>query len=261
MTEFLLFEFLEVSWRDLIDIGLSVIFFYTIFQLFKGSRTVQMVLGFIFILVLYGIAEWLDLRSMRWIFSKLSTVGIVAIVIVFQPELRAALLRLGQNTQFNFLKKILSPSETRANCQIIIQSLKKLQKHQFGALIVFQANVGLRSAIESGITLNADLSEHLLTQIFYPNTPLHDGAVVISQNKIIAAACTLPVSAPNTQNGSKMGLRHRAAIGLSQESDAFIIVLSEETGLVSIVLPSKNIRTVDWDTLNIHLQNHFTLKN
>lgn len=230
-------DFSDVTFLDilinLIDIGIVWFLFYKLLMHVRGTKAIQLVKGIMIILIIQAASKFLGLSTVWWLTDQVMTWGFLAIIIIFQPEFRRALESLGR-------VKILSRFSVAEGEKIqktIIEtgeSAKYMSKRQIGALIVFERETGLQEYVDTGISLDAKISQQLLTNIFFPNSPMHDGAVIISNNKIVAASCYLPLS--DTQAISKtFGTRHRAAIGISEVTDAVVLVISEETGNISVV--------------------------
>ena len=243
---------------DVIDIFIVSFMFYKVFALIRGTRATQLIKGILFIFIGSKLSEFFKLYTISWILNNAVTVGFIAILIVFQPELRRILEHIGNN-------KLLKPvnfEESRSNANVIEEIVKatySLAGKKIGALMVLERKTGLRDIIETGISLNSDISYELLMNIFIPNTPLHDGAVVISNDHIIAASCFLPLT-DNKQISMELGTRHRAGIGISEKSDAIVIVVSEETGYVSICEKSKINRNVSKEYLLNYLVENFVVE-
>ena len=243
----LVFLLSTIRITDVIDIFIVSFMFYKLFALIRGTRATQLIKGILFIFIGSKLSEFFKLYTISWILNNAVTVGFIAILIVFQPELRRILEHIGNN-------KLLKPvnfEESRSNANVIEEIVKatySLAGKKIGALMVLERKTGLRDIIETGISLNSDISYELLMNIFIPNTPLHDGAVVISNDHIIAASCFLPLT-DNKQISMELGTRHRAGIGISEKSDAIVIVVSEETGYVSICEKSKINRNVSKEYL------------
>jgi len=241
--------FLEFTLIDLIDILLVSFFFYRFLLLLRGTRSIQLLIGLIFFFAVALVAFWLDLYMVTWFISNIATVGIIVVVVILQPELRRAFARFGQN---RFLRLLLR-SESKGAVDDIIKAVDKLSETHYGALIVLENNVKLTNIIESGKLLNAAVSPELLQSIFTPYTPLHDGAVVIKGSQIIAASCTLPLS-QNPAYHRLHGMRHKAAIGATEETDAFAIIVSEETGQISYASKGKLHRDIQLQELKSLIQ-------
>jgi diadenylate cyclase len=185
------------------------------------------------------VAYWLDLSMIKWFISNIAAFGIIVLVVILQPELRRAFARFGQNK----LLKMLLKSESKSAVDEIIRAVEKLSDMHYGALIVLENNVQLTNIVDSGKMLNATISQEILQSIFTPYTPLHDGAVIIKGDQVIAAACTLPLS-QNPAYHRLHGMRHKAAVGVTEETDALAIVVSEETGQVSYAGKGKLYRDI-----------------
>lgn len=254
----LVFLLSTIRITDIIDIFIVSFMFYKLFALIRGTRATQLIKGILFIFIGSKLSEFFKLYTISWILNNAVTVGFIAILIVFQPELRRILEHIGNN-------KLLKPvnfEESRSNANVIEEIVKatySLAGKKIGALMVLERKTGLRDIIETGISLNSDISYELLMNIFIPNTPLHDGAVVISNDHIIAASCFLPLT-DNKQISMELGTRHRAGIGISEKSDAIVIVVSEETGYVSICEKSKINRNVSKEYLLNYLVENFVVE-
>lgn len=235
MNLFKLFGVIDVRFADLLDIFLVSIVAYYVFLLFRGTRAVQMFIGGGLLLIVWFLAQWWELHTVVWILSNLATLGIIAIVILFQPEIRGALTRIGQSAaRMNLKTLFFHQSGLDKVANEISTAVQDLAKNQFGALIVLENRVGLRNYADTGELLNARISSRLLRALFFPNSALHDGAVILNSRSIVAAGCILPLPAISSEKDSAYGMRHRAAIALAAESDALVIVVSEETGYISI---------------------------
>ena len=237
------FEIFHFTLADLVDILIVSIFFYYFFQIFKGTRAVQMLFGFAVLFGLNVVSNWWDFQVVNWIFTNLLTIGVLSIVILFQPELRRALTRIGSSaSHFNFRSLLFHPDELQSMVKEIVTAMEELSSNRCGALIVFEQKVGLKTFIDTGTKLDAAISSRLIKNIFFPNSPLHDGALIINQNRLSAAGCTLPIlAAGDDPKGKKFGMRHKAAKSLSGESDALVVVVSEETGDLSLAHRGKLI--------------------
>jgi diadenylate cyclase len=237
-------------WVDILDIVIVAFIFYKLFQLMRGTRAAQMFLGLIIIIAASFIAEWLHLDALNWIISSLKTVWVVAFVIVFQPELRRVLAQLGQN---RFVRYFVRP-EHLAVLDEVTRAARELSLRKIGALIVIGRQASLRNYVETGTRINAKVTYELLMTIFTPQTPLHDGACIIMGEEIVAAGCILPLS-ENPMLPASFGMRHRAAAGLTEETDAIVVVVSEETGGISVAMKGNLRRKLDADGLRQVLEN------
>lgn len=226
--------FLEVSWVDVIDITLVSILLYQVYKLIRGSIAVNIFLGILALYLIYLIVRAAEMELLANILGQFMGVGVLAMIILFQPEIRKFLLVIGRGTEFreNFFKTISNWRNTYHDdfdIQQIIEAAKTLKASRTGALIVFSRDVELRFYTETGDSLNAEVTRRLLLAIFNKNSPLHDGAVVIYKGRIKAARCILPVS-ENDHLPAHFGLRHRAAVGMSENTDTLVLAISEETG-------------------------------
>ena len=240
---------------DIIDIAIIAYVIYKLFSLLRNTRAEQVLYGFIIVLVFASVADILSLNTVSWVMNQFLTVALVFIIVVFQPELRSALERLGRGRSIFTGERALKSENT---IDELTRAMSSLARQKIGALVVLEREVGLNDIVESGTTLDADVSSELLINIFIPNTPLHDGAVIIGKEKIIAAACYLPLSNSNLIS-KELGTRHRAAAGISEKSDAIVIVVSEETGNISVVENGRIDRYFDEDSLKQRLQKDLVL--
>jgi diadenylate cyclase len=247
-----LFGFLTVRIIDVIDIVVVAFLLYEFFKFIKGTKATPILVGLLLFFMISFIARWLDLKALSWIMSSILAVWVVAFVIVFQPEIRNALARIGRQRPIKFFLKV---EETPVIAEII-DAVRKLSEEKIGALILIQKSIGLKEIIDTGIRIDAQVNSSLLRTIFFPDTPLHDGACVIQGDTIIAAGCVLPLSENPTLSG-KYGLRHRAALGVAEQSDALCIVVSEETGRISFAYKSKLVTKVDIEILKKSLETIF----
>lgn len=236
---------------NIIDIVIVAYIFYRMILLIKGTRAVQIIIGILILLIVTFIAQVVHLRALSWLFEKFWYAAVVILVVVFQPEIRSALAQLGSHRW----GKILMPSEL-GFVNEAIEAVKEFGDKHVGALIVFEQDTGLRNYIETGTIINAHVSKELLYSIFNNKSPLHDGAVIIQNARLISAGCVLPLS--HEPDISKiLGTRHRAAVGLSEISDAIIIVVSEETGQLSVAREGRLETNIDVEELRIRLLDVF----
>ena len=214
---------------DVLDILIVAALFYRLLSLVKGTRSAQMIVGLLVIALVGLVANYFDLLAVRWIVSSLKTVWLIVFVILFQPELRHALAQFGRTRYFrSFLR-----GENYGVLGEVVRAVESLAQRRHGGLIVMERNVGLRNFVETGSRLDAKVSAELLVTLFSPGSPLHDGAVILREDAIVAASCILPLSS-NPLTAVSLGTRHRAALGLSEETDAAVIVVSEQTGDISV---------------------------
>jgi len=245
--------FLPVTIIDVIDIVIVSTIIYKLYQFLKGGVAIRMFIGLLLILLFSVFGELMNMSALSWMMSSLKTVWVLAFVIVFQPELRRLLIYLGQN---RIIRQLVRVGELKFIDQIVSATLD-LSKKNYGALIVLAKDMGLKSILESGIAMQAKLSEQLISSVFNPRSPLHDGAVVIQNDIILAAKCLLPLS-QNPDVDPSLGTRHRAALGLSEQSDALIIIVSEETGMVSYAENGKLVRGLTENILRKKLDEIFS---
>ena len=235
----------SMSLNDIIDILIVAYIFYKIFMFIKDTRAEQVLKGIVLLFVATQISEILKLHTLYWLLIKALDLGFIAALVIFQPELRAGLEHIGR-TKFNFFSKnSISTSEEIFNKTIeeIVEALYSLSRQKIGALIIMERETKISDIINTGTTIDGDVSRQLLINIFIPNTPLHDGAVVIRDSKVKAAACFLPLT--ESKDLSKdLGTRHRAGIGVSEVSDCITLIVSEETGGVSIAKAGKLYRDI-----------------
>ena len=249
---------------DVIDTGLVAFFLYRIYIMLKNTRAAALVKGLMVLAVLVIVSKWLNLHVINWILEKAMTMMMVALPVVFQPELRRTLEQIGRGRLFR--KRIeLDESELNDMIDAVANAVMIMSQRKVGALIVFERTVGLEERIETGIKIDGLVTDSLLLNIFEKDTPLHDGAVIIRGNRIIAASCLLPLTDARGLS-QELGTRHRAAIGISEQSDALVVVVSEETGTVSVTRNGEIYRYLRREDVIDMLQsafmgnNHFTLK-
>ncbi len=240
--------FLNIRLRDIIDIMIVSFAFYKLFMLIRETRAEQLVKGIVVLLVATKASDILQLYTVFWILEKTMTVGVIALLIVFQPELRRALEYIGR-TRF-FTKSLIEIKDEDINTitDEIVEATASLSRQKIGALIVLERDTGLSEVAETGTKINGKVSSGLLINIFIPNTPLHDGAVVIKEDIVKAAGCFLPLT-DNMFLSKELGTRHRAALGITESSDSLAIVVSEETGVISVADSGTLTRYVDIKTL------------
>ncbi|GAA0500532.1 diadenylate cyclase CdaA [Salinibacillus aidingensis] len=224
------FNFVELL-RIVVDVTLVWFVLYKLFMLIQGTKAVQLLKGIFVILAIFFGSSLLGLQTVQWLMWQTMMFGPLAIIILFQPELRRALEQLGRGKFFS-RNTHSEEEEMKESIEAIIKSCKYMGKRRIGALISIERETGMSDYVETGIKINANLTSELLTNIFIPNTPLHDGAVIIKRNEVIAAACYLPLS-ESPFISKELGTRHRAALGISEVTDALTIIVSEETGAIS----------------------------
>ena len=233
----------------IIDLAIVIFLVYCFFKIVKGSRAWQLIKGIALLVIATWVSGLLNLKILNWILTGIMNLGVIAIIVIFQPELRRALEQLGTNKLARFfgIDKDLS-TKTKEDIYKIVIAATELSKAKTGALIVIERDIKIQDIINTGIPMDAEVSPQLLVNIFEPKTPLHDGAVIISNNKIAAAACVLPL-ADDKDIAKELGTRHRAAIGISKEADSIVVVVSEETGKISVAKDGTLIADVREDVL------------
>lgn len=239
-----------------LDIVIVCFLLYEFVKFTKKSRVWQLLKGIAWLIVITILSNVLRLRILNFILTSFMTYGVIALLVIFQPELRRALEQLGSSTftkMFGMDKSLRD--KTKEDIYKVAIATQELAKTKTGALIVFERDIKIQDIIETGVEINSVVSPQLLVNIFVPNTPLHDGAVVIANNQILSAACILPLT-DDKEMARGLGTRHRAAIGISKESDAIVVVVSEETGKVSIAKDGTLIADVSEDALKRILMKH-----
>lgn len=237
----------KIKITDIIDILIVSYVVYHGILLIRGTRAVQLLQGIFVVLLAWGLSTLFDLRTLQWMMNQMFTFGVLAIIIIFQPELRRALEQLGRGKLFT---RTSTEDDTEFSSRIgeVIKAVNYLSRRKIGALIVFERETGLSDYVESGIQIGSRISSELLINIFIPNTPLHDGAVIMSKDTLLAAGCYLPLS-ENPFISKELGTRHRAAIGMTEVSDAVCIVVSEETGMVALAINGQIVRDIKEESL------------
>ncbi len=240
----------SVSWWDLLDIGLVSFLVYELLLFIRGTRAVQMALSGGFLLGLFFVSRWLQLETVNWVIRNLATYVVFAIIVLFQSDIRRALAHFGRAPFFRYFERAASADET---IEELVVAVTTLATRRIGAIIAIERQIGLRNYIEGGIPLDAMVTYDLMASIFQPASPLHDGAAIIQGDRIAAAACFLPLSV-NPRVSRDLGTRHRAALGLTEENDAVAIVVSEETGKISLVIAGDMERGLSAEALRIRLR-------
>lgn len=233
----------------IIDLTIVIFLMYKFIKMIKSSRVWQLVKGIALLILLTLVSGWLHLDILHYLLTSVMTYGVIVMIVIFQPELRRGLEQLGSNKLTKFFgidKDIIT--KTKEDMYKIVIAAEELSKTKTGGLIVIERDIKISDIAESGVEINAEVSPQLLVNLFVPNTPLHDGAVIISNNRITAAACILPL-ANDKEIAKELGTRHRAAIGISKETDSIAVVISEETGKISVAKDGTLIADVDEETL------------
>jgi len=243
----LLFIFERFTWESLLDIGLVTLIFFVLLLFLRNSQAIVLIRGIILLIIVISlITSLFNLPAFSWLVSAALPTLLLAVPVVFAPEIRKALERLGRAS--DLLPNTRVRGQTLDTISAVVHATERLSSRRHGALIILQRYDSLQEYIETGVMVNATITPEILLQIFYPNTPLHDGAVVLAGERLVAAACVMPLSASGVLNLSvdrKMGLRHRAALGSSEVSDCVAVVVSEETGAISIATGGRMIHRLD----------------
>ncbi|MBO9608026.1 MAG: diadenylate cyclase CdaA [Paenibacillaceae bacterium] len=238
---------IQGSIKEIIDILIVSYVIYKLLLLLRGTRAIQLLKGIFVVVLAWVLSIAFNLNTLQWMMSQAFNFGVLAVIIIFQPELRRALEQLGRGKLFT---RQTNEEDQDVNRRIgeVMKTVGVLSRRKIGALIVFERETGLTDYIESGIRIGAEISSELLVNIFIPNTPLHDGAVIIRKGTLMAAGCYLPLS-ENPFISKELGTRHRAAIGMSEVSDAISVVVSEETGQVSLAINGLVVRDIKEESL------------
>ncbi len=241
----------NISIMSIVDILVVAFIFYKGYMLIKETRAEQLLKGIVFIVILIPISGLLNLTMLNFILNKTLTIGVLSVVIIFQPEIRRALEHLGRSA-FEDVHGFEDSEKRNIYVKEIVTAVSNLAETKTGALIVIEQSTGLAEITSTGTILDARISANLLENIFVVNTPLHDGATIIGKNKILASGCVLPLTG-NKDINKKLGTRHRAAIGLSEISDSIVIIVSEETGTISLAINGRLTRNYDKEKLRVIL--------
>jgi diadenylate cyclase len=248
--------FISVGLTDIIDIALVSYIFYRLYLVMRGTIAAQIFIGLVLIIAFSFVAQAINLKAMSWILRTLTDIWVIAFIVLFQPELRRLLVIVGRNPVIRvFLKMNVDESVDE-----VVNAVTDLSKKKQGALIVFVRATGIRTFVETGTKMEALVSRSLLLSIFNPKSPLHDGAVVIKDRLIEAARCTLPLSNLTSWEGQLIGTRHRAALGISEQADVVVVVVSEETGTISMAENGSFIRGLTPATLRKELKTRLTVE-
>lgn len=239
-----------LTWWDVADIALVSILIYEFLKLIRGTRAVQMAVGSLLLVLLFYVSQVAPLQTVNWLIRNMLVYFVFVAIVIFQSDIRRALAHFGRAPIFRYFMKREAGDET---IEEIVVATTMLAAHKTGAIIAMEREIGLRNFVESGIPLDAALTYDLILAIFQPKSPMHDGAVIVQEGRIAAAACFLPLTV-NPRLSRDLGSRHRAAIGLTEECDAVAIVVSEETGQVSLTLDGHIERDLDPDHLRARLE-------
>ncbi|HEY7474339.1 MAG TPA: diadenylate cyclase CdaA [Vicinamibacterales bacterium] len=245
-----LFNRPPITWWDVLDILIVSLVIYEALKLIRGTRAMQMAIGSLLVLVLFFASTMFPLQTVSWLIRNLLAYVVFAAIVLFQSDIRRALSHLGRARFFRYFGRAERAAET---IEEIVTATSLLAKDRIGAIIVLEREIGLRNYVESGIPIDAEVSYDLLSTIFQPPSPLHDGAVIIQEDRLAAAACFLPLTV-NPKLDKDLGTRHRAAIGLTEECDAVAVIVSEERGEISVSLNGRISRGLTPDELRVRLQ-------
>ena len=245
---------------SIIDILIVAFIMYKAMMIIKGTRAVQLIKGLAVLIMASLISDWVGFRTISWILAQLQTVLVVAIPVVFQPELRRALEQLGRGKFFARPMAMLNQEALENLVNEVVKAIRVLAKGNLGALIILERETGINDFIETGIKIDGLVSSELLVNIFNPKSPLHDGAVIIRGDRVIAASCFLPLS-ENPNLSKELGTRHRAGLGLTEQSDAIAVIVSEETSVVSVAEEGRLTRYLDENTLKEMLSKRLQSKH
>jgi diadenylate cyclase len=242
----------NIGWRDILDVGIVAVLLYQLLKLIRGTQAAQLLVGLGVILALGLAAEALNLRLLQFIFANGGQAIVIAAVILFQPELRRALDQVGRLGPVRSLLGHHSSEEAERSVDEVIRAASSLSERKTGALIVFERETGLENIAATGVRINGEVTAEMLATIFMPGTSLHDGAVIVRDARLVAAGCVLPL-AETIPGVGRMGTRHRAAVGLTLQSDAVVLIVSEETGLISVAHEGRITRGLDQKALRATL--------
>ncbi len=257
MFELFKIGFLSVSFLDIVDIVLVVFIFYKIYTVISGTIAAQIFYGLILVLILSFLTQAAAFKALGWLLKLLSDIWVIAFIILFQPEIRRLLVLIGRSPIIRlFIKK-----DDSTIVDAIAESSYELAQNQHGALIVIVKSVGIKGVAETGEQINAKVTKNLLRSIFFPRSPLHDGAVIIHNDIVEAARCTLPLSSETKKDGHTLGMRHRAGLGISEQADVISIIVSEETGSISVAENGELKRGLSKDGLKKYLINSLRASN
>ena len=245
-----------VGWWDLLDIAIVSFLIYEFLKLIRGTRAVQMGVGTLIIVALFYVSRLAPLQTVNWLIRNMLLYVAFAAIVIFQSDIRRALAHFGQAPFFRYFNRQEAADET---IEEIVVAATMLSSQKVGAIIAVEREIGLRNYIESGIPLDATLTYDLLVTIFHPGSALHDGAVILQENRVAAAACFLPLTV-NPRISRELGTRHRAALGLTEEGDAVAVIVSEETGAISVAIDGKIDRRLSPDDLRARLRSLITTR-
>jgi diadenylate cyclase len=247
--------FRQIRWQDLVDIAVMSIILYRLLLIIKGTKAAHMLMGLVLLLLASVFSRYFELYTVDWLIQSFWAQIVIAIIIIFQPEIRRALAQMGETQLFH----TLTSAEELKSLDEIVRATIALANRKIGALIAIERDTSLRDFVEIGTPLDAKVSKEVLLSIFHPTSPIHDGAVVIKGNRIVAAGCFLPI-VMSEEISKDLGTRHRAGMGLAEETDAVVIIVSEETGNISLAIQDKLETRLDMGTLRDVLTELFAAK-
>ncbi|GAB4129103.1 MAG: diadenylate cyclase CdaA [Ignavibacteriales bacterium] len=258
MIELFKVGFISVTLLDLVDILIVTAIIYNLYRILKGTVAAQIFIGLIVVLLLSFIAQVANLKAVGWLLKLITDIWVIAFIILFQPEIRRLLVLLGKSP----IARIFSKPHRANISEIVAEAAYELSQNQHGALIVIVRTSGIQGIAETGEIVNAKVNKNLIKSIFFPRSPLHDGAVIINNDIVEAVRCTLPLSSEISYNGIPLGMRHRAALGVSEMADVVCIIVSEETAAISIADNGKLYRGMSKESLKKYLfKNVYNLQN
>ncbi len=245
----------QLRWQDLVDVILMTVIVYRLLLIIKGTKAAHMLMGLGVLLVASLLSGYFEIYTVDWLIQSFWAQIVIAIIILFQPEIRRALAQMGETQLF----RTLTSAEELKSLEEIVRATIALANRKIGAIVAIERDTSLKDFVEIGTPLDAKVSKEVLLSVFHPTSPIHDGAVVIKGNRIVAAGCFLPITmSPDISRA--LGTRHRAALGLSEETDAVVLIVSEETGIVSMAINGKLETHLDMGTLREMLTDLFTSK-
>jgi diadenylate cyclase len=230
MSELFEIGFLSITWIDIVDVALIAVLFFVLYRTLRNTLALQVLFILASLLVFSFITDALGMKTSNWILRRIGDVGLIAFVVLFQPELRRIILMLTQTRIFRMFVR----ANTSEVIQPVMEAVAELMQKHVGALIVFSKADHIKVTVDTGVEINADVSSELLVSIFNPRSPLHDGAVVLDGQRLVAARCVLPLSNTQKLGARTLGTRHRAGLGLSEQADALVLIVSEERGSASL---------------------------
>ena len=257
MIEILKIGFLNLTIVDIIDIAIVAVLIFWLYRALRETVAVQILVGLVIIIALSFITEAINLKALNWILRTISDIWLLAFIILFQPELRRLLLMITRNPFFRLFVRS-KYSETFGE---VVETVIELSEKHIGALIVFTRTQNVEMTVDTGIPMNAVVSQELLVSIFNPKSPLHDGAVIIDNQMALAARCILPLSSATKFNGKNLGTRHRAGLGLSEQVDSLVIIVSEETGSISIAEEGELTLNIPKDKISSYIRSKLSEKS